>query len=197
MILSYVKNGDIDFSQDVILCCRNGDSAEEPLTVKSLNADIKKIVNAEFNGSPTTISQGDRIICTVNSSELDVWNGTTGRCACFDVGRSMWVELDFPNSDGERNVLIPKDKVKDWQLAYALTVHKSQGSQYCRVIFAVARRDVSNLLNRPMVYTAVTRAKRSCRIIGDAWAFGVAVRELQAKHTVIQEISSEEQEPTK
>lgn len=197
MILSYVKDGDIDFSQDVILCCRNGDSAEEPLTVKSLNADIKKIVNAEFSGSPTTISQGDRIICTVNSSELDVWNGTTGRCACFDVGRSMWVELDFPNSDGERNVLIPKDKVKDWQLAYALTVHKSQGSQYRRVIFAVARRDVSNLLNRPMVYTAVTRAKRSCRIIGDAWAFGVAVRELQAKHTVIQEISSEEQEPTK
>ena len=187
-ILRQVNNGEIDFADDVILCCRNGDSAEEPLSVKSLNSDIKALVNPG-NGK---IDAGDRIICTVNSSDLDVWNGTTGRCACFDSSRAMWVELDFPNADGETSVLIPKDKVKDWQLAYALTVHKSQGSQYGKVFFAVARRDSSTLLSRSMVYTAVTRAKKECHVIGDAWAFGTSIREVRTKHTAMQEIYNEQ-----
>ena len=188
IILGYVKDGDVYFDKDAILCCRNGESVDEPLSVKSLNADIKAIVNP----GDGKIDAGDRIICTVNSSELDVWNGTTGRCACFDSSRAMWVELDFPNADGETSVLIPKDKVKDWQLAYALTVHKSQGSQYRRVLIAIARRDTTTLLSRSMVYTAVTRAKRSCRVIGDAWAFGSAVREVRTKHTAMQEIYNEQ-----
>ena len=187
-ILRQVKNGEIDFADDVILCCRNGDSEEEPLSVKSLNADIKALVNP----GDGKIDAGDRIICTVNSSDLDVWNGTTGRCACFDSSRAMWVELDFPNADGETSVLIPKDKVKDWQLAYALTVHKSQGSQYGKVFFAVARRDSSTLLSRSMVYTAVTRAKKECHVIGDAWAFGTSIREVRTKHTAMQEIYNEQ-----
>ena len=187
-ILRQVKNSEIDFADDVILCCRNGDSEEEPLSVKSLNADIKALVNP----GDGKIDAGDRIICTVNSSDLDVWNGTTGRCACFDSSRAMWVELDFPNADGETSVLIPKDKVKDWQLAYALTVHKSQGSQYGKVFFAVARRDSSTLLSRSMVYTAVTRAKKECHVIGDAWAFGTSIREVRTKHTAMQEIYNEQ-----
>ena len=187
-ILRQVKNSEIDFADDVILCCRNGDSEEEPLSVKSLNADIKALVNP----GDGKIDAGDRIICTVNSSDLDVWNGTTGRCACFDSSRAMWVELDFPNADGEISVLIPKDKVKDWQLAYALTVHKSQGSQYGKVFFAVARRDSSTLLSRSMVYTAVTRAKKECHVIGDAWAFGTSIREVRTKHTAMQEIYNEQ-----
>ena len=187
MVLGYIKDGHIDFSQDVILCCRNGDTPEEPCSIRALNADIKAIVNP---GSGR-IDPGDRIICTVNSSDLDVWNGTTGRCRDFDTSRAMWVDLDFPNSDGETSVLIPRDKVKDWQLAYALTVHKSQGSQYRRVLFLVARRDLATLLSRPMVYTAVTRAKRSCRVIGDAWAFSCAISETKPKHTAMQEIAIE------
>lgn len=186
-VLNYVKAGDIDFSQDVILCCRNGETHDEPCSIRALNADIKALVNP---GSGR-IDPGDRIICTVNSSDLDVWNGTTGRCRDFDTSRAMWVDLDFPNSDGETSVLIPRNKVKDWQLAYALTVHKSQGSQYRRVLFLVARRDLATLLSRPMVYTAVTRAKRSCRVIGDAWAFSRAVSETRTKHTAMQEIASE------
>lgn len=187
-ILRQVKNGDIDFTDDVILCCRNGETVEEPLSVKSLNADIKALVNP----GDGKIDAGDRIICTVNSSDLDVWNGTTGRCACFDSSRAMWVELDFPNADGETSVLIPKDKVKDWQLAYALTVHKSQGSQYRKVFFAVARRDSSTLLSRSMVYTAITRAKKECHAIGDAWAFGTSIHEVRTKHTAMQEIYNEQ-----
>lgn len=191
LILDAVRSGEIDFSQDLVLCCRNGETPNEPCSVRAFNNDIKAIVNprAEENGA---ISPGDRVICTVNSSELDVWNGTTGRCSCFDAARAMWVELDFPNANGETSVLIPKDKVKDWQLAYALTVHKSQGSQYRKVFFVILRRDIAMLLSRPMIYTAVTRAKNECRIIGDVWAFSRAVSEVRPKHTVMQELAIEQ-----
>ena len=187
-ILNAVRRGDIDFDQDIILCCRNGDAPDEPCSVRSFNADIKAIVNP----GDGRIEHGDRIICTQNSADLDVWNGTTGRCRGFDTARAMWVDLDFPNSEGETSVLIPKDKVKDWQLAYALTVHKSQGSQYRKVFFVVTRRDTATLLSRPMVYTAVTRAKSECHVVGEAWAFGLAIRETKPKHTVMQEIALEE-----
>ena len=186
-ILDAVKRGDVDFDRDIILCCRNGDAPDKFCSVRCFNADIKAIVNP----GDGRIDPNDRIICTQNSSDLDVWNGTTGRCRGFDTARAMWVDLDFPNSDGETSVLIPKDKVKDWQLAYALTVHKSQGSQYRKVFFIVTRRDTATLLSRPMVYTAVTRAKSECHIVGDAWAFGLAVRETRPKHTVMQEIAKE------
>lgn len=195
LILSCVKQGRadlgtlIDFDTDVILCCRNGETPDEPCSVRALNADIKSIVNPGAG----RIDPGDRIICTVNSSDLDVWNGTTGRCRGFDTAHAMWVDLDFPNSDGETSVLIPKDKVKDWQLAYALTVHKSQGSQYRKVFFIVARRDIATLLSRPMVYTAVTRAKNECLVIGDAWAFSRAIAEIRPKHTAMQEIALEKE----
>lgn len=188
-ILDAVRRGDIDFGSDILLCCRNGETPDEPCSVRALNADIKSIVNPGAG----RIDPGDRIICTVNSSDLDVWNGTTGRCRGFDTAHAMWVDLDFPNSDGETSVLIPKDKVKDWQLAYALTVHKSQGSQYRKVYFLVARRDIATLLSRPMVYTAVTRAKNECHVIGDAWAFSRAIAEVRPKHTAMQEIALEKE----
>lgn len=187
-ILDAVRCGDVDFGQDIILCCRNGETPDETCSVRAFNADIKELVNP---GSGR-IDPGDRVICTQNSSNLDVWNGTTGTCRSFDTARAMWVELDFPNSDGETSVLIPKDKVKDWQLAYALTVHKSQGSQYRKVFFVVTRRDTATLLSRPMVYTAVTRTKAECHVIGDGWAFSRAIAETRPKHTAMQEIVFEE-----
>lgn len=103
----------------------------------------------------------------------------------------MWVDLDFAKSDGEKEVLIPKKQIKDWQLAYALTVHKSQGSQYRKVFFVVAKRDAMNLLSRPMVYTAVTRAKKECHVVGDAPAFSRAIGTVEHKMTVIQELANQ------
>ena len=123
------------------------------------------------------IAPGDRVINTKNHSELDVWNGTTGSCEKIDSDGAMWVHLDYKNAAGEDRVLIPKKEAREWQLAYALTVHKSQGSQYRKVLFVVAKRDLMNLLDRPMVYTAVTRTKAECRVIGDVGAFHGAIHE--------------------
>lgn len=188
-ILDCVRRGEIDFDTDIILCCRNGEKEGDAYcSVVGFNRDIKDIVNPDADGG-YRISDGDRIINTKNCADLDVWNGTTGRCREFDTDGAMWVDLDFPKSDGEREVLIPKKQVKEWQLAYALTVHKSQGSQYRKVFFVVAKRDAMNLLSRPMVYTAVTRAKRECRVIGDPSSFSRAIGTVDHKMTVMQELA--------
>jgi hypothetical protein len=192
-VLKIVKSGAVDFDTDIILCCRNGEKGEDAntsCTVLGFNRDIKDIVNPNDDGS-YKIAAGDRIINTKNDAELDVWNGTTGRCREFDCDNAMWVDLDFPRSNGEKTVLIPKAKVKEWQLAYALTVHKSQGSQYRKVFFVCARRDILTLLSRPMVYTAVTRAKKECHIVGDNFAFQKSIGTMQHKRTVIQELAAE------
>lgn len=188
-ILDVVRRGEIDFDSDIILCCRNGEKdGDNDCSVIGFNQDIKDIVNPNTDGS-YRITATDRIINTKNCADLDVWNGTTGRCRDYDTDGAMWVDLDFPKGDGEREVLIPKKQVKDWQLAYALTVHKSQGSQYRKIFFVVAKRDAMTLLSRPMVYTAVTRAKRECRVIGDTQSFHRAIGTVNRKATVIQELA--------
>lgn len=188
-ILRAVRADEIDFDTDIILCCRNGDGdGETECSVIALNRDIKDIVNPNEDGS-YKVAPGDRVINTKNHAELDVWNGTTGKCDKLDSDGAMWVRLDYKNSAGEDYVLIPKKEAREWQLAYALTVHKSQGSQYRKVYFVVSRRDQMNLLSRPMVYTAVTRAKKVCTVVGDVQAFHNSIRTVVRKLTVMQEVS--------
>lgn len=188
-ILRAVRADEIDFDTDIILCCRNGDGdGETECSVVALNRDIKDIVNPNEDGS-YKVAPGDRVINTKNHAELDVWNGTTGKCDKLDSDGAMWVRLDYKNSAGEDYVLIPKKEAREWQLAYALTVHKSQGSQYRKVYFVVSRRDQMNLLSRPMVYTAVTRAKKVCTVVGDVQAFHNSIRTVVRKLTVMQEVS--------
>jgi exodeoxyribonuclease V alpha subunit len=187
-ILRAVRSGEVDFESDIILCCRNGEKdGETECSVIAFNRDIKDIVNPNEDGS-YKITPGDRVINTKNHADLDVWNGTTGVCDKIDTDGAMWVHLDYKNATGEDRVLIPKKEAREWQLAYALTVHKSQGSQYRKVFFVVTRRDQMNLLDRPMVYTAVTRTKSECRVVGDVGAFHGAIRAVKHKMTVMQEL---------
>ena len=187
-ILETVRRGEIDFDTDIILCCRNGDNeGETECSVVSMNADIKAIVNPNADNT-VKIAPGDRVINTKNHSDLDVWNGTTGKCDRFDSDGAMWVELDYKNAQKQDFVLIPKKQVREWQLAYALTVHKSQGSQYRKVFFVCTRRDTAALLDRPMLYTAVTRAKAECHVLGDTSAFYKAINTTENKLTVMQEL---------
>lgn len=187
-ILTAVRSGEIDFTQDIIICPRNGEDPDQPCCVESLNRDIKAIVNP----SKGKIATGDRIVNTKNMADLDIWNGTTATVKTLDTGGGCWLTLDFPirRSDGteEHTVLVPKDSVKHLELAYAMTVHKSQGSQYCKVIFVTLTRDTKTLLNRSMLYTGVTRARRECIVIGEPEALRAAVKTATHRHTVMQEL---------
>lgn len=191
--------GLIDFDQDVILCPRNGESDAQKCAVESLNKDIKEIVNpAEGN---ERLNAGDRVINTKNEADLDIWNGTTGRVKAIDAAGAVWLTLDYPILDFAastpdkpvyiNDVLVPKDKARNLQLAYALTVHKAQGSQYRKVFLVTLCRDAMALLDRSMIYTGVTRAREWCAVLGESRALHDGIRTVRAKNTVLQELARE------
>lgn len=196
-ILENVRRGNIDFSQDVILCPRNGESDAQKCAVESLNKDIKEVVNPAQEGE--RLSVGDRIINTKNNADLDIWNGTTGTVKAIDAAKHVWITLDYPILDFMKStsdnpvyvddVLVPREHVRHLQLAYALTVHKAQGSQYRSVTVVCLNRDSATLLDRSMIYTGVTRARSVCRVVGEMRALQDGIQTVRIKNTVLQELA--------
>ncbi|MEO0797390.1 MAG: AAA family ATPase [Verrucomicrobiota bacterium] len=190
-ILKLVEDDAFDFDQDIILCPKNGDSEAAPCTVKSLNEDIAEIVNPR-DPDDGSIKVGDRVINTKNVAEKDIWNGTTGTVQAIGQKGDMHIELDVPTDENESTVHLTRDEAKNLKLAYALTVHKSQGSQYRRVMFVALGRDQHALLTRSLIYTAVTRTREMCAVVGEHRAFQRGRMKVTSKRTVIQELSKQE-----
>lgn len=197
-ILEQVRNGVFDFQQDIILCPKNGEPGM-PCTVRGLNQDIVDIVNPRQDNEQKW-KVGDRVINTKNYPDSDVWNGTTGTIHAIDNKEQIWISLDIPVIDWEKTqdfsdpvykdkVLFGKDMKKTLQLAYVLTVHKSQGSQYRKVAFIALERDSFALMKRSLIYTAVTRTKKECVVFGQARALANGIQKVDSKRTVIQEMA--------
>jgi exodeoxyribonuclease V alpha subunit len=108
---------------------------------------------------------GEPVIWTVNNYEKELLNGSLGVVKSAEDG--LVVEFD-----GKEHTFAHGEE-KEMELAYAITVHKSQGSQFERVIVPVFP---SRLLDRTLLYTAITRAKSQVVLIGSRSAFDVAVR---------------------
>lgn len=161
-IVERVKSGEIDFDQDLVLAPRNGEGEDPaPCTVKSVNESVQEIVNPHEDGRRFKI--GDRVMCTKNFSNLDIWNGTCGSISRINTDGIPF----FAPDDGGEVRLAEKENRDAMTQAYCLTVHKSQGSQYRDVYVCVLRRDAAVLLDNSMLYTAVTRARRACYILCD------------------------------
>ena len=196
-ILELVKSGVFDFEHDIILSPRNEDKTNDSSAIDSLNRDILSIVNPhdvirKTNGNEETEKwkDGDRVINIKNNSSLDIWNGTTGTVLSVTNKQSMFIHTDIPviGADGEETneVLLSADDVKNLKHAYALTVHKSQGSQYNKVVLIALSRDSYALLDKAMIYTGVTRAKHECIVIGELNAIRDALRRNTSKQTILQ-----------
>lgn len=195
-IIEQVKKGALDFAQDIILCPKNG-SEELPCSVKSLNQDIANIVLPRKADEEFAI--GDRVMVIENNAEKDIWNGTTGTVHAIATDTSVTLKLDEPVLDMAAStydkpvykeyVSLNKQETKKLTLAYCMTVHKSQGSQYRKVVFVCLRRDARALLSRPLIYTAVTRTRKQCIVVGDKAAFAEGCRSLVSKNTIIQQFA--------
>ncbi len=196
-ILELVKSGVFDFEHDIILSPRNEDKTNDSSAIDSLNRDILSIVNPhdvirKTNGNEETEKwkDGDRVINIKNNPALDIWNGTTGTVLSVTNKQSMFIHTDIPviGADGEETneVLLSADDVKNLKHAYALTVHKSQGSQYNKVVLIALSRDSYALLDKAMIYTGVTRAKHECIVIGELNAIRDALRRNTSKQTILQ-----------
>ena len=198
-ILEMVAAGELDFEQDIILSPRNDDQTNEAAAVRQLNADIVNLVNPRptANGDQETrFLPGDRVICTKNDADKDIWNGTTGTVHSIDASGRMQVKLDYPcypagETEPQTYMDIDRRQARDFELAYALSVHKSQGSQYRKVVFFTLQRDAFMLLNRSLAYTAITRTQRECIVLGEMPAFATAIQNVPTRTTVMQILSEE------
>jgi ATP-dependent exoDNAse (exonuclease V) alpha subunit len=117
------------------------------------------------------IRQGDRVMQTKNNYAKEVFNGSLGEIVSV-VGDMVYVKFD----DDDRELLYMNEDLSELDLAYATTIHKSQGSEYDIVILTMMKSDTS-MLRRNLVYTAVTRAKKVCIIVGQRDAMDYALRD--------------------
>src|SRR5699024_7738354 len=117
-----------------------------------------------------TYAPGDKVIQNINNYDKEVFNGDIGRIQRIDIEESqLYIQFDGREVDYEFSEL---DEIS---LAYAISIHKSQGSEYPVVVMPLAMQHYL-LLERNLAYTAVTRGKQLVVIIAEPKALGMAVR---------------------
>jgi exodeoxyribonuclease V alpha subunit len=197
-ILAWIDGGAFDFESDVILCARNGETDQDPCTVRGLNAAIVAMISPR--DAKRKFNTGDRVINTKNLPAIDAWNGTTGTVHAIDQDGGIWVKTDIPVIDWSKSkddknpvytnhILFGKDTRKHLQLSYAMTVHRAQGSQYRNVLMCCFTRDGWGLLDRSLLYTGVTRTKAACCVVGELAAAWSAIGRVSCKRTIIQQLA--------
>lgn len=131
-----------------------------------LNKNAQKQITHGFN----TFKEGDRVMQIRNNYEKFVFNGDVGIVKTIDLTEQE-VVVDY----AERLVTYKTAELDELVLAYATTVHKSQGSEYPVVIIPLFTQHFT-LLARNLLYTAITRAKKWCILIGQPKAIAIAVK---------------------
>ena len=169
----------LDFAQDIIISPRNG--SDEPNTPATAHA-INQLVLSHLNLTHPAINE--RIICLKNNPRLNVWNGTTATIDAIDIDGNAYI-----TTDESQEVRLPENYLKSSTApAYALTIHKAQGSQYRRVVILILKRDLHALLSRQMLYTAITRAKHACLILTDLASLSPVIQKQTHRDTILSEL---------
>ena len=143
-----------------------------PLGTDSLNAMLRDLLNPEgatVTRGGHTLRVGDKVMQVRNNYDLEVFNGDIGRVLAIDeVDQIVTVAIDG------REVAYDFGSLDELVLAYACTIHKSQGSEYPCVIIPLHTTHYV-MLQRNLLYTALTRAKRLAILVGEERALRVAV----------------------
>lgn len=113
---------------------------------------------------------GDKVLQTVNNYEKEVYNGDIGVIVTIDMEEGA-LQVDY---DG-RLVEYEFGELDEVQLAYATSIHKSQGSEYPTVVMPLVMQHYT-LLERNLIYTAVTRGEKLVVIVGQPKALAMAVK---------------------
>ena len=156
------KNGSIDFDKTQILSPMRRYSSGlinlNSIMQKKYNPNGEKVFSKMEGEKEIQFCAGDKVICTQNDYDIDVRNGDIGYVV-NKVGKNIRVEFD-----GEMK-LFHNNKIDYLDLAYAITVHKSQGSEYPNVVMPIVD-DHRIMLTRKLIYTAITRGKQNVCLIG-------------------------------
>src|SRR3954453_1972718 len=153
-----------------------------PLGTENLNAVLRDLLNPEgvtVTRGGHSLRVGDKVMQVRNNYDLEVFNGDIGRVKAIDeVEQIVTVAVD------NREVVYDFGSIDELTLAYACSIHKSQGSEYpCVVIPLHSAHYV--MLQRNLLYTALTRAKRLAILVGEERALRIAVgnRRVRARFT--------------
>jgi exodeoxyribonuclease V alpha subunit len=147
------------------------------LGVRNLNLRLQEVLNPASNEQHSSQIQrfgwtfriGDKVLQTVNNYDKAVFNGDIGRVTAIDAPEQE-VTVDY---DGRR-VVYDFGELDELSLAYALSIHKSQGSEYAAVIIPLHTQHYV-LLQRNLLYTGITRGKKLVVLVGSRKALATAV----------------------
>lgn len=144
------------------------------LGVRALNAELQQRLNGQSEPRITRFGSdfapGDKVIQLVNNYDKEVFNGDIGKILRIDLEDGLMV-IDF---DG-RAVDYDFGELDEVSLAYAASIHKSQGSEYPAVVIPVSTQHY-RLLERNLIYTGVTRGKQLVVVIAQPKALAMAVK---------------------
>ncbi len=143
---------------------------------RALNEKLQATLNPlrydqpEYRSGSRLFRNGDRVLQLRNNYDKDVFNGDVGRITHIDPEESeIWVEFEG------RSIGYEYSDLDELTLAYAMSVHKSQGSEYPVVVLPLLTQHYM-LLQRNLIYTAITRAQKMVVIVGTRKAIAMAVK---------------------
>jgi exodeoxyribonuclease V alpha subunit len=142
---------------------------------QAINHYLQTILNTvttekQFTFGSTTFKIGDRVMQIRNNYDKLVFNGDIGTIEDIDLGERTASIRYF-----ERVITYEFNEFDELVLAYAISIHKSQGSEYSAVIVPIFMQHFT-LLARNLIYTAITRAKKLCIFIGQTKAIAMAIK---------------------
>jgi exodeoxyribonuclease V alpha subunit len=147
-----------------------------PIGAAQLNAALQAALNPPRNGATELLRGGrifrveDRVLQLRNNYDKGVYNGDLGRITAIDpADQLVAVRMD------DREISYDFSDLDELALAYAVTVHKSQGSEYPAVIVPMHTAHYP-MLQRNLLYTAITRAKRLLVLVGTRKALAIATK---------------------
>jgi len=173
-----------------------------PAGIDQINNLMQNLINPvekeelTFEAPDCQYRQGDRVIHLVNDAESNVFNGDLGYISDLLPAKytdSKQDELTI-NFDGNE-IIYPRSEWYKIRLAYAMSIHKSQGSEFPVVILPITKSS-HRMLQRNLIYTAITRAKSKLILLGEKAAFDYAVKNTgTARKTYLRERFEDLQSP--
>ncbi len=145
--------------------------------IDNLNIILQNLFNPysdlleEVHIGPVIYRVNDKVINLVNDMEQNIFNGDIGYIREFNTKKSSeFMKVDFYGN----LVTIKRENVSQIKHAYAMSIHKSQGSEFNHVIIPMTK-EFNRMLYNKLIYTGISRAKKSLVLIGDSEAFHYAV----------------------
>lgn len=159
--------------------------------IDELNVQLQAIFNPKSSHKKEVMINGcifredDKVIQLTNMPEDNVFNGDIGRIISIENGSKKQIVIDF---DGNEVKYTPSSYQK-FKHAYAISIHKSQGSEFDTVVIPIVK-SYHKMLYRKLIYTAVTRTKKKLIMIGelDAFLYAIHHNEVDMRRSTLKEM---------